>query len=61
LSFFEGEKFFKLTCGETVEGEKRTFHFPQPVEGCGGNVKESVENFSAKKREGTPASGPYII
>ena len=37
-----------------MEAVKRVFHIPQAVESCGGNVEESVENFSGKKREGQP-------
>ena len=48
LDFLLG-KFFKTPCGETVEAEKKVFHIQQRVNSCGGNVKESVENFLAKK------------
>jgi hypothetical protein len=42
----KAEKFFQNRCGTSV---KRAVDFescPQTVDSCGGNVKESVENFS---------------
>ena len=33
-----------------MEPEEKLFHIPQGVKSCGGNVEESVENFSGKKR-----------